>query len=125
MANDIDPVQEASEESFPASDSPAWAMGEEPSGAAISNNPAKHRFEASIGGKTAFLEYRLTPPVLTLLHTEVPLAMRGHSVGGKLAVAAFEFARHERLRVNPLCPFAADYIHRHPEYADLVGTDGI
>jgi predicted GNAT family acetyltransferase len=123
MASDIDPVEEASEESFPASDSPAWAMGAEPSSVAISNNSARHRFEASIDGKLAFLDYRVTAPVLTLLHTEVPTAMRGHSIGGKLTAAALEFARRERLRVNPLCPFVAGYIRRHPEYADLVGTD--
>jgi predicted GNAT family acetyltransferase len=23
----------------------------------------------------------------------------------------------------PLCPFVAAYIRRHPDYADLVGTD--
>jgi predicted GNAT family acetyltransferase len=122
MASDIDPVQEASEESFPASDSPAWAMGAEPVSIAISNNAVQHRFEVSIQGRLAFLDYRVTPPVLTLLHTEVPTAMRGHSVGGKLAAAALEFARRERLRVNPLCPFVEGYIRRHPEYADLVGT---
>jgi uncharacterized protein len=122
MASDIDPVQESSEESFPASDSPAWAMGAELVSIAISNNSAQHRFEASIEGKLAFLDYRLTPPVLTLLHTEVPTAMRGHSVGGKLAAAALDFARREGLRVNPLCAFVAGYIRRHPEYAHLVGT---
>jgi uncharacterized protein len=123
MASDIDPVQEASEESFPASDSPAWAMGGESGSVAILNNSVQHRFEAMIEGKLAFLDYRVAPPVLTLLHTEVPTALRGHSIGGKLAAAALEFARREGLRVNPLCPFVVGYIRRHPEYADLVEAD--
>ncbi len=124
MANETDPVDESSEESFPASDSPAWAMGEASKGIAISNNSAQHRFEAAFEGNTAFLDYRLTPHALTLIHTEVPAAMRAHGVGSKLAVAALEFARRGGLHVNPVCTFVAAYIRRHPEYADLVhGTD--
>jgi len=120
MADDFDPVEEASEESFPASDAPAWAMGRETHAVAVSNKSNQHRFEASIDGKTAFLAYRLTPPLLTLIHTEVPVEMRQHGVAGKLARAALEFARQEGLRVHPVCPFVASYILRHPEYADLV-----
>jgi predicted GNAT family acetyltransferase len=119
MAKEFDPVDEASEESFPASDSPAWAMGAESPAPAISNNPARHRFEASIAGNTAFLDYHLTPRVLTLNHTEVPDTLREHGLGSKLVRAALEFARREGLQVKPLCPFATGYIRKHPEYADL------
>ena len=87
-------------------------------------NDAAHRFEAKTEGKTAFLSYRMHPGEIVMLHTEVPAELEGRGLGGKLARAALEYAREQKLKVVAQCPFVAEYIKRHPEYADLTGGSG-
>ena len=70
---------------------------------------------------TATLVYRLSPGVVDYLHTEVPKQLEGHHLGSQLARAALEWARDQKLRVIPTCPFVRGYIRRHPEYRSLTG----
>ncbi|CAN5221082.1 GNAT family N-acetyltransferase [soil metagenome] len=86
------------------------------------NNAATHRFEAVVGGETAFAEYKLRDGQIILTHTVVPDALEGHGVGSALAKTALAYAREQGLQVVPLCSFMAGYIERHPEYQDLVAA---
>jgi len=61
---------------------------------------------------------------MDLLHTEVPPEHEGQGYGGALAKAALDYARAEKLRVIPTCPFVRAYVKRHPEYAALVDGPG-
>jgi len=89
----------------------------------VAMNDVTHRFEVTMGGETAFAEYRLHPGYITLPHTVVPPAFEGKGVGSALAKAALGYARDHGLRVKPVCPFIAGYIARRPEWQDLVHPD--
>jgi uncharacterized protein len=126
MAHDdmTDPGQkldEAIEETFPASDPPANTVetgirldaGE----SAVRDNPGASRFEIALNGQVAVLQYERRPEAIVLVHTEVPPPFRGRGVAGRLAKSALEAARAEGLAVIARCPFVRAYLQKHPELA--------
>ena len=80
----------------------------------VADNPARSRFELSVDGATAFLLYERTNDTLKLIHTEVPVALRGRHIGEALVQAAFRTARSEGLRIIAVCPFVTAYMRKHP-----------
>jgi predicted GNAT family acetyltransferase len=87
----------------------------------VTDNPARHRFEITVDGTLAgFVEYELSDGRIDLTHTVVRDEFEGKGIGGTLVKHALDTARERGLRVTPTCPFVADYIERHPAYADLV-----
>jgi uncharacterized protein len=89
----------------------------------VVDNPAERRFEARVEGALAgLLYYAKQPGGLVLVHTEVADEFEGHGVGGRLVAGALDDIRARGLTVTVRCPFAAGYIEKHPEYADLVAA---
>jgi predicted GNAT family acetyltransferase len=89
----------------------------------VTDNRAEGRYEAHTNGEVAgYLFYRERPGGLVLIHTEVADEFEGQGVGGRLVAAVLDDVRARGLSVTPLCPFAAGYIDRHQEYADLVAA---
>jgi predicted GNAT family acetyltransferase len=89
----------------------------------VADNAAKRRYEVSVDGELAGASYyRDGDGVRVLTHTEVGEEWEGQGVGGRLIAGALDDMRARGLRVTPLCPFAAAYIERHPEYGDLVAA---
>jgi len=86
----------------------------------IVDNVAQHRYELPVDGGTAFLQYQRRAGVVTLIHTEVPPALRGGGVAGRLARHALEAARSAGEKVVPMCPYVQAYLQKHPEYSDLI-----
>jgi uncharacterized protein len=88
--------------------------------AAVRNNKARSRFELDVEGQTAFANYRLTPAALVITHTETPRSLRGRSIASELVEGALNMIRAEGQKVVGACGFVADYLDKHPEYADIV-----
>jgi len=86
----------------------------------VVHNTDKNRFEVTVDGRTAVTEYMQPGHKIILSHTEVPVELEGNGIASKLARTALDYARTEKLKVMPLCPYVAAYIRRHPEYQDLV-----
>ena len=89
--------------------------------ASVRDNKARSRFELDVEGGQAFANYRLTPASVIITHTETPPALRGQGIASELVQGALQLIRAERRKVVAGCGFVADYLRRHPEFADLVG----
>ena len=86
----------------------------------IVHNTAAKRFEISLYGRIAFSKYLLVGDKIIIEHTEVPVELEGKGIASRIVSTALNYARAQNLKVMPLCPFTAGFIHRHPEYQDLV-----
>lgn len=86
------------------------------------NKVTRSRFEIEEGGEVAYLEFETdSQGWMTIWHTEVPSALRGRGLATELARTAFEYAKQNELRVDVICPLAADFLSKHPEYNAPVG----
>ena len=90
---------------------------------AVVDDPSHHRFLYVEDGAEAELVYRVNGKRLVLVHTEVPEALGGRGVGGRLVRAAVERARSSGETLVPWCPFARKWLEEHPEEADGVSID--
>ena len=80
-------------------------------------------FSLETEGHRGVLDYILEGDRMRITHTLVPDALRGRGIAGQLVRAAFDQARSEGWRVVTQCAYAAAWVERHPEYADLVVAD--
>ena len=92
----------------------------------VVDNPSESRFEIVIDRHLAELVYHRSGKRLVLIHTEVPAALEGHGIAGRLVQAAVDTAEAEGLTIVPRCPYARAWLERHPDVAagvDRLGAD--
>lgn len=85
----------------------------------VTHNPSENRFETWIDGKLSKLDYIQDGKNFVITHVGVHPELRGQGVAGRIVEVGLEYAKQNTLRVVPMCSYAAAYIRRHPEYAEL------
>ena len=87
--------------------------------------PGDRRYRALIGSnEVAFSEVDVIGKKSVLIkHTEVLPEFEGRSIGGNLMRHILSEARSQGRSVIPICPYAAAYIKRNPEFLDCVRED--
>jgi hypothetical protein len=88
----------------------------------ISENKDKKRFEASVEGNLAFVEYIRAENKVYLTHTEVPSQLEGKGIASAMVKQILEQIKNEELKLVPLCPFVAAYVKRHPEWKEIMAA---
>lgn len=91
----------------------------------VEHDTANQRFVIRLPEATAELRYtRVEPGLLDLHHTEVPAALRGQGIAGRLVRGAVSQIRAAGDRIIPSCPYVATWMERHPEEGDLIARRG-
>jgi len=85
----------------------------------VTHNEAERRFETRLDGYLSKLNYIQDGKNFVITHVGVDPALRGQGVAGRIVQVSLEYAKEHGLRVVPMCSYAAAYIRRHPEYAEL------
>ena len=91
----------------------------------VSDDSASSRYELRLGDRlVGTIEYVRRGDAVVLAHVGVDPEFRRRGFGSRLVAGALDDIRSRRLSVVPACPFAARYLRRHPEHADLVARSG-
>jgi predicted GNAT family acetyltransferase len=89
----------------------------------VIDNPSRSRFEIDIDGQVAELLYERHGDRLVLVHTEVPEALGGRGLGGRLVTAAVDTAEAKGLVIVARCPYAKRWLETHPDVAGRVSIE--
>jgi predicted GNAT family acetyltransferase len=85
----------------------------------VTHNISKSRFETLIEGLPGKLDYILDGKNFVITHVGVHPELRGQGVAARIVEASLAYARENELRVIPMCSYAAAYIRRNPQHAEL------
>ena len=87
----------------------------------VERNDARCRYEGTHDGElVSLVDYVLRGDTMIVIHTGTNHRWRGQGFAGQVTQAALDDARDRGLHVVARCPFTADFIAHHPNYADLV-----
>jgi predicted GNAT family acetyltransferase len=86
----------------------------------IAHDAMHRRFETTVESEHCTLDYELDGDTMIITHVRVPDPVSGRGIAAALTEAALAHARSAGWRVIPQCPYAVDYVHKHPGWSDVL-----
>ncbi|MEG1021475.1 MAG: GNAT family N-acetyltransferase [Myroides sp.] len=87
----------------------------------VVKNDENNRFELTVDGFTAFIDFiKENDNVIKLIHTESPPELAGRGVATALIEKTLIYLEENNYKLIPLCPLVFAYIKRHLEWKRIV-----
>ncbi len=87
----------------------------------VTLNPDTRRYEIRVDDVLAgFIKGREDDEAVNLIHTEVFDEFEGQGLAAELVTGALDDIRERGKKVIATCPYVAQFIEKHPDYADLL-----
>lgn len=86
----------------------------------VKNNADRGRYELEEEGLTAYADYRRDRGRLYVDYVFSPPPLRGKGTADRLMHGVAADAREQAVKIVPICGYAAAWLRRHREYADLL-----
>jgi len=81
------------------------------------------KFFVVIKGNQAELLYRKDGNKMDVHHVFTPPELRGQGIAEQLALAAFEYAKQQNMRIIPSCLYISEtFLNKHKEFNSIVET---
>ncbi|MDM1045717.1 N-acetyltransferase [Myroides sp. 1354] len=89
----------------------------------VNKNTTNHRFELTVDGYIAFIDYKEDSQRIHLMHTESPEELAGRGVATALIEKTLLYVEEHKKTLMPFCPLVFAYIKKHPEWKRIVDVD--
>ena len=87
----------------------------------VSLNASKQRYEIFVDGVLAGLTQAIEDgEVVTMPHTKIFEEFEGQGLASRLVTGALDDIRSRGKKIVAECPYVAQLVVKHPEYADLL-----
>lgn len=78
------------------------------------------RFEMTVDGHTAFIDYAVKGDKIALIHTESPEELAGRGVAAALVEKTLVWLEENGIELIPLCPYVRKFLVRNTEWQRIV-----
>jgi predicted GNAT family acetyltransferase len=91
-----------------------------PANTHVTYNEAGKRYEMVFGHLVVYANVRKEKNTLYIDYVFAPPELRGKGAAGEFMRQLMEVVRAEKVKAVPICGYAASWLGRHSEYADLL-----